>query len=761
MSNSSVKFAGVGCVVELMQGGRPLLAWVLEEQSGQLRLWSINKREMKMAAGRVLPWLGPSCGNVGSRQEIQERLEQHRKRRDELAAGLDMLQIWELAQGEIRQADARWFAELIWPEPDADQVASMGQALLAQKTHFKFSPPVFEVYPEELVAQRQEKQREEEARMELATVGAEIFRKLYEASRQRRVLPENERPKFAGEGGAIAVALAELLKARIADPDAHDADGLWKRLIKALPAKMGQGALGQPGFTPAVAAKLEDEPHLPLMLATAWGLVPEHYNFWLDRADYNPAADWHLPYQKEIDDISEAVDKFLKAAENNELPKIERCENEVVSVDPDSTRDWDDAFSIGRSPDGGYRLKVALACPALGWPFESSAGENGEHAPGRKPGLDRAVFRRATSLYLPEAVYFMLPSTLALSCYSLEAGKLRPALLLWLEFDPAGNMLAFEPRLAAVRVKANLTQKYCEAMLNGDNGNSAGAVSALPEDKAALAAMFQNGLALAEKLQARRLENGAIITERPEIDIVVKADDEGVSVALERAAAVPRTQLLVSELMIAATLALTQWCMENAIPLLYRSQDVALPREFAGIWRREEEIARVLKALPPSLLGLEPKPHAGLGVKFYSSFTAPIRRYPDLLNESQVVCRLQTGQPRLSKDELAALLPQLNSRLDQAGQIQRFRPRYWKLLFFQQQEQQAQRRKTRLNYWDAVITEENSYFVGVMLEAAQLYLRGPRQLFGGRTVPGTPVRVRLGKINPLRNEIQIMEVLEE
>lgn len=760
MSQSSVKYAGVGCVLELMQGGRPLLAWVLEEQSGQLRLWSINKREMKMAAARVLPWLGPSYGSVGSRQEIQERLEQHRNRREELAAGLDMLQIWELAQGEIRQADARWFAELVWPEPDADQVAAMGQALLAQKTHFKFSPPVFEVYPEELVLQRQAKQRQEEARMELATVGAEIFRKLYEASRQRRVLPENERPKFEGEGGDIAQALADLLKARIADPDAHDADGLWKLLIKALPAKMGQGGQsgqsGQPGLgalSQAGASRLEDEPHLPLMLATAWGLVPEHYNFWLDRADYDPSDDWHIPYCKEIEEVSEAVGKFTQDVEKGALPEVERSESEVVSVDPDSTRDWDDAFNIRRAADGGYHLTVALACPALGWPF-APAEEASVAVSSSKPGLDRAVFRRATSIYLPEAEYFMMPAGLARGCYSLEAGQLRPALLLRLDFDAGGNLLAGEPRLAAVRVKANLTQKHCEALLKSEHCGA-------DESEAGLAVMLKTGLELAEKLQAQRLENGAVITERPEISIQVKTGQGGLEVALERAEAVPQTQLLVSELMIAATLALTQWCTERGIPLLYRSQDVALPREFSGVWRREEEIARVLKALPPSLLGLEPKPHAGLGVRFYSSFTAPIRRYPDLINEAQVLSYLQSGQPRLSKEELAGLLPQLNSRLDQAGQIQRFRPRYWKLLFFQQQEQRRPRGQSRLNYWGAVITEENNYFVGVMLEEAQLYLRGPRQLFGGRTVPGTPVRVRLGKINPLRNEIQIMEVLEE
>ena len=123
--------------------------------------------------------------------------------------GLDLGQLWELAQGEIRQADARWFAELVWPKPDADQVAAMGQALLAQKTYFKFSPPYFEVFPAEQVELRRLRQAEDDRRMVLVTVGAEAFRRLYEAVRQRRVLEPAEAAGLADSG--LAQRLQKLL----------------------------------------------------------------------------------------------------------------------------------------------------------------------------------------------------------------------------------------------------------------------------------------------------------------------------------------------------------------------------------------------------------------------------------------------------------------------------------------------------------------------------------------------------------------------
>ena len=150
----------------------------------------------------------------------------------------------------------------------------------------------------------------------------------------------------------------------MADPDIHDPDGLWKLLTKTLPAKSAA-----------------EDPHLPFCLAVAWVLLPERHNFWLDRADYDPAPTWFQAWPEEITQIRKAIDKFEKETEQEQ-----NAELELGSIDPDSTRDWDDAICV--TGDGeGYTASVALACPALAWPFDSE--------------LDKAVLRRATSLYLP------------------------------------------------------------------------------------------------------------------------------------------------------------------------------------------------------------------------------------------------------------------------------------------------------------------------------------------------------------------------
>ena len=130
-----------GSIVEFMQGNEPHLAWVEEASGDKLRLYTLNKRETKLASARLLPWIGPRFEGQFNREAALEKLREHAKRREELASGITPLDIWELAQGEVTQSSAAWFAGLAFENPDVDQVAAMGRALLSLKTHFKFQPP--------------------------------------------------------------------------------------------------------------------------------------------------------------------------------------------------------------------------------------------------------------------------------------------------------------------------------------------------------------------------------------------------------------------------------------------------------------------------------------------------------------------------------------------------------------------------------------------------------------------------------------------
>ena len=692
MLKGIVQFPGVGCIVEFMQGNAPQIAWILEERQDKLRLILPNRREMPLQKNRLLPWSGPAYADVNSRDIAVERLIQHREKREKLAASLRMDALWSMAQGEMTKATASWFAELELSDPDVDAVAAYGRALLACKTHFKFQSPDFEVFSESVVAARQSEQEASRNREELARQGSAWLSILWEMHCKKR----QARPQETLSPD-VADQLQRLLLRRIADPEAGEDETAWRLLTKGLP----------------------DDPLLPLYLAEVWGLVPPHYNFWLDRADYTPGDAWAEAHTEETANL-------LHAATHTQAPCLDTA---FISVDNATTRDIDDALHIILRPEGGWILELALACPALVWPFGGA--------------LDKAVIHRATSLYLPEGSHHMLPERLGVDAYALAAGILRPALVVRCTVASDGTLVECEPFLNRVRVQANLTYEAVEAALYGfDSPASAYAVS------------LRQAQALAAARQACRIRNGAVIIERPDPQFVIVPGENttDVNVLLEHTPEAPEAHRIVSELMILANVALADWAVTRGVNLLYRTQDIVVPKEYVGIWSAPHEVARVVRALAPTCLETVPRPHAGLGAEAYATTTSPLRRYPDLINEAQILHTLEHGAPKWSKAELDEMLPLLNARLDAAVQVQRQRPRYWKLLYARQQGDK--------HWWPAVITDENDAFVSVSLPREQLFLRARRALFGDRVQPGQEVAVRLHKVHPVQNEVQIAEVRE-
>lgn len=693
-----VRYSAPGCIVEYMEGNAAHIALVLEDTGGRLRLLLPNRRETRLTAARLLPWIGPLYAADISREDAVRLLEKHRQTRENLAEAIPVLEVWELAQGEVPQARAQWFAELFVSEPDADTVAAYGRALLACKSHFRFQPPEFQVFSSEEVEKRLAEQKIRQEREALSAGGATFLRLLWDVTLKKRALPPASSSEYPLP--EVASRLEDVLRARMVDPDSQEHEALWRLLAKGLP----------------------DVPHLPLQLLIAWERLPAHYNFWLDRADYTAGDDWWR-------DCADAVEGLARP-NLNDLPL---CDLPFISIDSASTRDVDDAFyvEVPNGPDRGFSLTLALACPALCWPFGSV--------------LDRLVLRRGTSIYLPEGTCHMLPESLGTEAYSLLAGHERPALCVRVSVDGQGDIGPCELFLARTRIAANLTYQNSQTVLDAPEDS-------LPDNAAAAhARALRQGLALARLRQRARIEAGAVVMDRPDPVIRLHGTGTEIRVDIQPDDTAPDAQMLVAEMMILASAAVAQWAREQAVPMLHRTQDVAIPREYAGIWTAPQDMARIMKALIPSTLEVHARPHAALGIGRYTPVTSPLRRYPDLVNEAQVVAVLRTGKPRWSTEALTDLLASLSPVLEAAGQVQRFRPRYWKLLHIRQQGDKV--------WWHGVITEENDNFVTVSLPHQGLFVRGRRRLFDERACAGTAVQVRLGKVYPLYNEIQILEAI--
>ncbi len=707
-------YPGPGCIVEFLQDNRAVQGFVLEEQAGKVRLLLANRRELSLPAARLLPWSGPIYPGERSRQEMADLLAEHRSRREAAAARVDVQEIWSLAQGEVEKATADWLAGLALDSPDVDGVAGLGHALLACKTHFRFQPPDFEIYPADRVTARTAELEAQRERELLSSQGQAFFQILWDIhTRRRPPLTGREAPE-----PELAQRLEDLLRALLADPDDHNSQPLWALLSKGLPQAV------------------RDDSFAPLHLAAAWGLVEPHHNIWLDRAGYDPGNAWADAYVAETEAVAAALRALREGPDA--LPRLDLP---FFSIDAASTRDLDDAVCLDpaqpippNGAGGDLRLHLCIACPAIAWPFDGA--------------LDKAVQRRATSLYLPEATHHMLPEALAADQLSLTAGAERPGLVISLAVGPDGALTDVSLQAAWVRVAANLHYDDCEAVLA-----SAAAASAIPgTPAAAFVAQLTVLEALSLRLQAWRIAQGAVSIEREEPEIVLHGQGESIQVDILPPSEAERSQRIVSELMILANAALAQWAAARDLPLLHRTQDLAMPKEFAGCWKDPADIARVLRVLGPAVLETAPRPHAALGLSAYAPSTSPLRRYPDLLNTAQILHWLAHAAPRWTKADLDATLPALNAQLEAANQVQRFRPRYWKLLHFKQKGDKV--------WWDAIITEENDHFVTLALPAAQLTLRARRALFGTRATPGQAVRVRIGKVHPLHNDISVVDAAE-
>ena len=648
--SSLVRYPGPGCIVEFLHGNKPQIAWVLEEQSGRYRVLTANRRESKLPAGRLLPWSGPALDPSLSREDALRALADHDDSREALAAKVDPGEIWELAQGEVDRASVTWFAQLIWNEPDADRIAAMGRRILEHKTHFKFHPPEFEVHPEEKVTKRMVEEQARQDRERIVSAGQAFFHELWEA-RIKGKTPPQPAPDIAGQ-------LEDILFAAMTDTSGSTELTIWNAVRKGLP----------------------DNQHLALFLAQTWGIVPAHFNVQLLQEGYDWGDDWARAFDPDLDELDGSLAELARDPEDTPY----------ISIDSATTHDIDDAFHISRTDHGGYRLQIALACPALPWEFGSP--------------LDRAVRERASSVYLPEGVSHMLPERYGIATFSLLEKESRPALILDCDLDESGALNSMTPRAAWVRIEQNSTYDAMEEALDAPDA----------DPRLTLACE------LGHKLRQRRIEGGAVVVDRPDPVLSLEGEGAQTKVHIDEYPRHERAQTTVSEFMILSNSAVGQWAVDMGVTMIYRTQDITLPGDATGVWNTPEDAHRVVRLMAPTCQELTPRLHATIGATAYAPLTSPLRRYPDLVNTAPVLHFLEHGTAKWDREELALILPHITSRTEAAGRIQRFRPRYWKLVYFSQHKH---------DYFSGVAVDDGT-LVTIALPEEQMYLRAPQKLFG-------------------------------
>ncbi len=343
-------------------------------------------------------------------------------------------------------------------------------------------------------------------------------------------------------------------------------------------------------------------------------------------------------------------------------------DRQVVTIDGEHARDFDDAISIATLKNGNYWLGVHIADVA--------------HYVQEGGALDTEAYERGTSVYFPERAVHMFPEALATGLCSLRPQVDRLVQSCLMEVTPRGEVIRHEMHDGVIRSDARMTYTEVNAILTERD-------PATIEKYRALVPMFTLMHQLFEVLSDRRKRRGSVDFDLPEAQVVLNEDGfiEDI-VASERNVA----HRLIEEFMLLANETVADHLESRGMPALYRIHEPPDPlkvlqfEEFisafgfslaageqsvkpAHFQKLVNKIRGVPAERPIAFLMLRTMQkarydpmnvgHFGLAASTYTHFTSPIRRYPDL-----VVHRL-LREVRLTKvtderkAELAEDLPEI------------------------------------------------------------------------------------------------------
>ncbi len=309
----------------------------------------------------------------------------------------------------------------------------------------------------------------------------------------------------------------------------------------------------------------------------------------------------------------------------------------VVTVDGATSKDFDDAISVVKKPNG-YRLFVHIADVA-------------EYVKENTP-LDREAIERGTSVYFADRVLPMLPEKLSNGICSLNEGVDRLAMSCVMDFDGEGNIVSHEICEGVIRSKARMTYDWVESIFAGEEE----AIRRADEKNVAIVPMLTAAKELAELLMKKRAARGSVEFDIEESEIVMGENGKVLDV---RKRARLFSHKLIEEFMLAANETVAEHFATRKAPFVYRVHEVPPLEKVESLndylaafglsvpdKPAPEDYARLIESLDESVKGAvnrvalrsmskaEYKPeclgHFGLAAEYYCHFTSPIRRYPDL-----------------------------------------------------------------------------------------------------------------------------------
>ncbi len=516
----------------------------------------------------------------------------------------------------------------------------------------------------------------------------------------------------------------------------------------------------------------------------------------------------HIPHHFPPE-VLEQAQGFTNAIGNDELAGRKDYRSfDIVTIDGETARDFDDAVWVDRLPNGNYALHVHIA----------------DVSHYVKPGspIDEEAFLRGTSVYFPDRAVPMLPLELSTEICSLKPGVDRLVLSVELEIDRRGDIIAQAFGRGVIRSVERMTYTDVHALLEGDAG--------LRERYTRLVDRFQLMRELALVLNKKRIQRGAIDFDMPEP--LIQFDELGEMAAVTRSAR-NIAHRIIEEFMLSANEAVASHLEQAGIASIFRIHEKPDPKrvmEFEEIAahfgyslgigaipvkrfrttpmrgrdgkmvRKEVVIAAdsisitsrnyqkliaqiegkpeerilsylMLRSLKQARYSADNRGHFALAASSYTHFTSPIRRYPDLIVHRILGAFLDGRRDLLPQDQLEVIAHDCSETERRAADAERELVEWKKARFMEDRVgEEFTGLITSTTRFGFFVELENLFVEGLVpIESLPgdryMFQEKVRKIVGQRTRRefsiGDTVNVLLDRVDPVERKLQFSLVEPE
>ncbi len=351
---------------------------------------------------------------------------------------------------------------------------------------------------------------------------------------------------------------------------------------------------------------------------------------------------------KELNDIPDTVTEI-------ELGRTDLTDKIIFTIDGRDTKDIDDAISVEKTGEG-WRLGVHIA----------------DVSHYVKPGsaLDKEALKRGTSVYLTDRVIPMLPPKLSNGICSLNEGVLRNAMSVFMDINSTGEVVGYSFCKSVIKSKKKATYDDIYAIISGE------ADEVLTEEYCELIPSVYEMKQLFDVLKSASKKRGNVDFDMPEAKIVLNDEGEVVDIALrERNTA----HMMIEEFMVITNSTVAEHMTRANLPSIYRIHEapdgdkletfksfvstlgikppngnitpLKLQAFLDNIKDRKEfpVVSQVaLRSMQKAKYSALNAGHYGLALAYYTHFTSPIRRYPDLVFHRSLKAAIEQDNKMMS-----------------------------------------------------------------------------------------------------------------